>query len=175
VIRILLALVALMVFLPEASRPAEADHETGPYWTHRQVLLLDATTPEWEPVVSAAVAAWNQSEAINFVKQDVPECSYNYGAASLCLTYEPYSHVAYTTWGQYGFGFHAEFAYAVSVVNALYIQPLDWLAQVAVCHELGHALGLDHYKSNDWSCMNGVSSWPSQHDFDQLGAIYGSP
>jgi hypothetical protein len=50
--------------------------------------------------------------------------------------------------------------------------------QGTLCHELGHTLGLAHQDEN--SCMDNVSNpssedmRPNAHDYEQLGAIYGS-
>jgi hypothetical protein len=175
---LLLAVLAVPVW-PERTF---ASHYIGAKWggnAANQLTVYDSiTNPAWSTAIQRAVGLWNQSAQVQMAYQRVAACPY--GARAICTVEQTPGCWSYANividhgriqspviivWGTDGCGGQEQFP-------GYY----DYTA----CHELGHALGLDHRFGELGTCMSGgvfvdgefVNTNPDAHDYAELDAIY---
>jgi predicted Zn-dependent protease len=168
-----LAVLAIALALPAA---ADASHRTHPYahWPKAgKEIHVDVgdclSRSHWRPAVRAAIADWSRSSVVTYhlVGCDSPLREFqvrnrDYGRTG-------WVGFASSTWP------HGHFATLAVGFNDYYGRRHSALyRRGAACHELGHALGLDHRSGS--SCLaTPVSSYrpdPGRHDYNQLRRIY---
>jgi hypothetical protein len=173
-----------------------AEHAWGSYhWARTtssfDLIVVNSTTADWDPYVTAAAADWSQSATLNLVEdpsgststRDRRRCRADTGTVRICnLAY------GYTGWlGIAGISIdpdgHIFVGYTKlndSYFSDTYYNTFEW-KQSVTCQELGHNIGLDH-QDEDFnntsleSCMDYQDPpFPTAnaHDFGQLGTIYG--
>ncbi|WP_426166718.1 PEPxxWA-CTERM sorting domain-containing protein [Sandarakinorhabdus sp. DWP1-3-1] len=165
------------------------------------VRVGDNVSSVWDPYLDKAMAQWSTAKNIDFVsakglRQATPlSCNPVYGGIQACsANYGATGWLGYTNvWLSRGFIVQAtvklnDYYFAQSQYNTG-----AWRS-MAVCHELGHSLGLDHNNAvrtdaNTGSCMdysndpsgltgkNGTRSnmAPGAVDFTALNGIYAKP
>src|SRR5688500_10416230 len=151
--------------------PAEAVQWAGYEWRGRAPIQVGVrsylTTPGLASAAVAAAASWSQSSVLDVVvgggKRGIEIYEGDYG---------PDQHAAWTQVTKRN-------GYASSVTIFINIYKLGTaspsMQQFALCHEIGHALGLDHqWGATVPSCLSPEMSGttPNATDFWQLELIY---
>lgn len=175
---------------------AIADHSWGDYhWARTtgsfNLTIINSTTSDWDPYVSAAIADWSDSAVLNMIEdtsgstssKDRRQCSGGAGTVRIC-------NLAYGNNGWLGIAGisidsngHITTGYTKlndSYFTTSYYNKDSW-KQSVTCQELGHNVGLDHQDENFsntslFSCMDYQDppfEWANAHDFEQLAIIYG--
>jgi len=185
-----------------AAGSVHADHAWGPYHWARlsnpfNLVVINSTTPEWDPYVSQALYDWSngstsgQTVALSEDQEGSTssrvrrQCKAPSGMVRIC-------NLAYGATGWLGIAgisvdANGHIVRGYTKLNdsyfssGFYDQP-DW-KQSVTCQELGHDIGLSH-QDEDFnneslaSCMdyqNPPFEQPNQHDFDQLDGVYDHP
>jgi hypothetical protein len=166
--------------LAAAAAPAVASHQGPGHWSRQglgtaQAYFVDHTGANWP--VSTSTYKWN--EAVRPRSYYVTSCP----SSSLhCIHVREYTNATAPsgcagafgcTFVPVGAGNHfgnVRVYLNNTTVNTAYQH------RKTTCHELGHALGLDHRFTND-SCMTQgasppISRFPDAHDFNGLAALY---
>ena len=174
-------LLAAVIFLLLAS-PALAGHYIGVKWggnSANQLTVYDSTiNPSWDQALQQAIVFWNQSPHVNMVYKKVSACPY--GARAICAVEQTPGCWSYANivsdrgriqspviivWGTDGCGGQEQFSTYYNYT---------------ACHEIGHALGLDHRFGEQGTCMSGgvfvdgvfTNTSPDAHDYAELEIIY---
>ena len=164
-----LALVVL-IFFGVLALPASAEHDIGVIWNgHPPITVSVDATGVTDPGVLSAVSFastnWSASSVINMV-------SGTKGQKKIVIRMSETCSVACTSYRQRN-GHFSEVT--------VFLSPSWILAQSveeqqgALCHELGHGIGLGH-NPDTTSCLYATtagSSVPNSHDFEELELIYG--
>jgi Matrixin len=143
-------------------------------YAHPQVYFIDNTSSAWP--VAAAVPPWNQAHGVDSLYR-FATCP---AAAGIHCVTTTNGNFGDTGWdGQTNMQIDANHNF----VDGMSIQFNDYYQETAsehrtvTCHELGHALGLDHNSSTN-SCMfaGGAPSatTPAADDYTLLADIYSS-
>ena len=172
-----------------------ATHSWGGYhWARTtssfNVTVVNSTTSDWDPYVSAAVADWSQSAVLNMVED--PTGNDSRRERRRCKNISGQLHICNDAYGENGWlgiagisldtSGHIQTGYTKlndSYFSLNYYNTPDW-KQSVTCQELGHNVGLDHQDeifntTSLLSCMDYQDppfAWANAHDFDQLAAIY---
>lgn len=173
-----------------------ADHAWGNYhWARTSssfdLTIVNSTTADWDPYVTAATADWSGSNKLNMIEDLTGStdskvrrsCSAPAGQIRIC-------NLAYGNNGWLGIaGISIDSAGHIvsgytklndSYFSSAYYNTSAW-KQSVTCQELGHNVGLDH-QDEDFnntsllSCMDYQDppfEWANAHDFQQLETIYG--
>ncbi len=193
--KLILTAITLVATLGLVSA-AHADHSWGDYhWARTtssfDLQVINSTTSDWDPYVSAAVADWSQSGVLNMVedasgstsKKVRRQCNAPDGMVRIC-------NLAYGNTGWLGIAGisidsnnHIISGYTKmndTYFDDPYYSGADW-KQSVTCQELGHDVGLGHQDENFnneslFSCMDYQDppyEYPNAHDYEQLETIYG--
>jgi hypothetical protein len=142
-----------------------------------QVYFIDYTSPAWP--VSSAVPVWNRAVGIDsYYRWHTQGCP---GGGRHCVwvysaNYGPVRWIGATTWAPDASGSYGN-------VTNVTVQFNDYYGGTAAehrntaCHELGHALGLDH-NTSVYSCLYASRTsvqTPNGDDFALLPLIYPKP
>lgn len=185
--RRLVLLTALIALLPLA---ATASHATKRGWPRENVPVYDYTAAGLAGYVEIVVANWNAAAGggitLNYVRRDQREgcpnvkpidnaivvCSYRrdagfdqYPAGVTFLRYRPDGPNKGDILS----------AKVVLVADAWDTNGSDsgyWWHPMG-CHEMGHALGLNHSYDNATTCMEVRRQVPGSHDAEALRKMYG--
>jgi hypothetical protein len=190
------ALVLGIVAAGVSGAVVQATHSWGGYhWARTgssfDLIVVNSTTTDWDAYVTGATSDWSGSNVVRLVEdpsgstsdRDRRQCRAPEGKVRICnlaygfngwlgiagISIDVQGHIVsgYTKLNDSYFG------------TATYNTPA-WKQSVA-CQELGHNLGLDH-QDEDFnnasleSCMdyqNPPYPYADDHDFQQLGIIYG--
>lgn len=184
------AVIAIVASLSAVAPPASAAHQWGNrHWkrtTSGQVVvkLLDSTTDYWRNNITPVAASdWSQSNRHNIdrvttniandstTRSNCPVvkryrrfrvCNYPYGASAWDGEAQVWRN---TSTGHIYYG-------RLRIDTAGTDNDTDQKRKQTVCHELGHALGLDHQNSDD-SCTKsgGTAPHPNTHDINFVQEI----
>jgi hypothetical protein len=179
-------IVAIAALSFAAFAPASADGvgEGPQHWAHdgltrSQIYFVDHTGAAWP--VATVTYKWNEAHGVDsYYETSCPSASLHcvnvneYDAAHV-----PGSCPGSATW--YGCTVIAPIdAYNHMRSATVYLNNSTVLTAAqhrkSTCHELGHALGLNHNNTNA-SCMTQgasppISQYPDQYDFDSLHNLY---
>jgi hypothetical protein len=167
----LLAALAVLLAAGAAAPGASADHTSG-HWHDRTVVVRDETGfADHRRALDLAVRQWNAAGAAVRLELasgrgagcDAPQA----GEISVCRADLPPSRAGEArVWKQ---GDHIVRASVLVRADSWRFEHLVAIA----CHELGHALGLDH-RSERTSCLTATihSSQPDEHDLADLRAAH---
>ena len=172
-----------------------ADHSWGSYhWARTtpsfNLIVINSTTSDWDPFVTAAVADWSGSDVLDMVEdpdgstseRDRRRCKAPAGQVRICnlaYGYNGWLGVAGISIDTDGHIFTGYTKLNDSYFSTSYYNTNDWRQSVA-CQELGHNVGLDHQdedftNASLYSCMDYQDppyAWTNAHDFEELEAIY---
>jgi len=190
-----LAVAAGLILAVAGGAVVSADHAWGTYhWARTtasfNLTIVNSTTPDWDPYVTAAVADWSQSSVFNMVEdaggststknrrqcrapsREVRICDLAYGSTGWLgvagISIDSSGHITK------GYTKLNDTYFSLSHYNTP-----NW-KQMVTCQELGHNVGLDHEdevfdNESLLSCMDYQDppyAWANAHDFEQLALIY---
>jgi hypothetical protein len=173
-----LALVFVLSVAAMWAATASAGHSSGIHWFRVSnpytVRLIDSTSGAWKDAVAGAASKWSEkSSVIDIAVEDdaaMTDCPHTPGAVRVCSGKYPQGWVGLTTLRMVGK--HIESA-------TIRLDDSAGSAKKAVaCHEIGHALGLEHRPAaQKTSCLTANVSpaqrRPDRHDIRQLKNLYG--
>jgi predicted Zn-dependent protease len=189
--RIITAILGTLL-LPSVS---VADHSWNDYhWARTSasfnLILVNNTTPDWQPYVVQAISDWSLSPMVVLVEDSSGanntkvrrRCSSIEGQLRIC-------NLAYGNTGWLGIAGisldgNGHITTGYTKLNDTYFSDPYYdeaWKQSVTCQEIGHNLGLDHQDEDFnnqslFSCMdyqNPPFEYPNTHDFEQLTSIYG--
>jgi hypothetical protein len=174
--RVILILAALVLL--GTVQPASATHDWGspPYHWERSsnpftVTLIDNTTYDQEMALGAA--DWSKSSVLDMV---VGGSKRGRGGSLRVNVTNGESSSGNAAWAYLYLDADNHITGATVQLNDTVLRTRDpSYALFAMCHELGHALGLDHNFTGDGSCVGGFGTGnlhPSAHDYEQLEILY---
>jgi hypothetical protein len=145
---LLLTLTGVLACLGGGVGRASTDGADGAHWDVPEVLVRDETGhPDVGRALERAVAAWNEATPrlqLRVVPGEGSGCRGADGEIQVCLTSgEAYAGSATTV---------EEDGHIASAVVLLELDRVGAYVDAVACHELGHAVGLDHRSSGD-TCM----------------------
>jgi len=151
---------------------AEGSYLGVKWHSGKHLIIYDTTShPQWTDALNAAAQDWNQSPYVKFTVVKADDCGHTH-AVTVCefdSPYPPYYAFAriYVRNGQW----------IANVEIMLNDHEVDWtrdstVYQRTLCHELGHALGLDYDPNAADSCMGNGGAHPGVHDYEELGLLY---
>jgi hypothetical protein len=133
-------------------------------------VTLDShlVNPNLQAAVDAAAASWSASDVVDVVvggrgKHKVSLYEDHYGLGQPAAWTQVFKRNGYIT------------SVTIYVNDDLLVDPSLWTSEWAICHEVGHGLGLDHQMgATTPSCMSPdlPGTAPNQQDFAQLDLIY---
>lgn len=179
-VAVVLFLLASLAGSVLVASPASANHDLHHHWSANglavnQVYFIDHTSAKYP--VNQVVYEWNKAVGVNsyYIWKDCPNFSVHcvhvyeqtipetwYGVTKFPSGWDAWGH-------NYG-GVHV-------ILNNNMIKEAAQ-ARKTTCHELGHALGLDHTRTENSTCMKSgfagtvISQYPDFHDYDLLRAVY---
>ena len=172
-----------------------ADHAWANYhWarttTSFNLTVINSTTPDWDPYVTAAISDWSQSRVLDMSEdptgdtssQTRRQCNPPDGQVRICnlaYGYNGWLGIAGISIDSNGHIIRGYTKLNDSYFSSAYYNSPSWKQSVA-CQELGHDVGLGHQDedfNNDslLSCMDYQDppyEWANAHDFQQLETIY---
>ncbi|MCC7021436.1 MAG: hypothetical protein IT338_01330 [Thermomicrobiales bacterium] len=189
-LRLVLVIFAALLVLSPVGHLAASTAPSNYHWARQSkqftVRAGDNYSGVWDRLVPWAVKGWSKSDTVtiktvkggtsaqacNPTKGKIEVCSFNYGTQTNWLGL---TRLYFDSKGQ-----HIESA-TVQMNDSFFNQRggkynSDAARRHTICHEMGHAIGLDHV--NTKSCMNDSQSAvfnnvvPINKDFKQLARIY---
>lgn len=166
--KILVLASVVFGFLTASQAPAQAlyNHQNSPLYTKIVYVQSKAPLSVWP--VNYAAWTWGQAVTIRFAP-----CVSGYA----CIT-------AYHYWavdnrhGYTSFWVSGTTKVAADIYLNTAYQGNASQRRATVCHELGHALGLDYHKTIKSTCMyggTGGSGLPDSYDLSIIRGLYTSP
>jgi hypothetical protein len=196
--RLLVASVVVALLSGAGAPSAAASHGwtyNGKYvhWPHAgaeaQPVVVRSLSAEWSTPLNRAVAGWNrsavlQASVVSGSLDGRSTCDYVAGRIRVCnAAYGATGWVGLTSvvWDSSGHILRARvkmnetYLKATSSGYGYLNDPTAW--REVLCHELGHAFGLDHQSSTSGSCLRPRISpsfvpKPNAHDYGQLRTNY---
>jgi hypothetical protein len=167
-----------------AASPAAASHYVGGHWahdghSHPQIYFVDHTGAGWP--VDASTYKWNETQGVDswYRWANCPNLA-GIHCVHVNEIWGDTSTYGTTYFGAIGTGGHfINGNVRIELNSNAATNPTQ--RRKSACHELGHALGLDH-RFETSSCMmqgdavaRGISMYPDGHDFGFLHDIYNHP
>jgi hypothetical protein len=197
-LRVLVVALVVGAVFGAGRGPASADHGWRDYhWPHSgaeaRVRIVDSVTNEWNATLNQAVDRWNRSVVLRGVidagdlsgrrsctpaRRTVRVCNDAYGTSGdwnrvvglTTIRADAAGHIL-----EAKVQFNESYLDSNSPDFRYLNDPTAW--REVVCHELGHAFGLDHNSGNG-SCLRAVIApggffpTPNGHDYEQLEINY---
>jgi hypothetical protein len=158
-----------------AAGPADHMIDGGVHWERSntataQVYFIDHTSVRWP--VSASARTWNQTDRLGtYWRSPSQGCP---GSNVGCV---PVTEVSLPNAGWHGstsMAWQGDHFTQVSIKLNTAVTTTSSQKRSVACHELGHAIGLDHQRVND-SCMTDGAVfplYPNGHDFEKIKGLY---
>jgi hypothetical protein len=173
-----------------------ATHSWGGYhWARTtssfDLIVINSTTPSWDPFVAQAASDWSQSQKLDLVQD--PSGSTDDRTRRRCAAPAGMVRICNFAYGNNGWLGVAGISIDVNghivsgytklndtYFSTTYYDTPAW-KQSVTCQELGHDIGLDHQdedfdNASLFSCMDYQDPpypYPDDHDLEQLAIIYG--
>lgn len=187
-LKLIIGLMTLAIVVLTAATGVRAHHEWFRWGTDGTALRLEVVNnldARWTTHLDPAIAVWSQRIYGNPVRLTAMP-----GNGAPCQEVEGKIQICNQNFGEDGMtGGTRAYLNDAGVVTAMVIEindyyfPDDWSVaaiedrQQVICHELGHAIGLDHDTSGEnlGTCMDYSNDrwYPNRHDFEQLVEMYG--
>ena len=158
--------VVLLTMTPTAG----ASHGTAQHWATRTATVVDRTgSPSWNAATQYAVAVWNATNSglrLSWAA-GTGSCTYGAGRIDVCVGYaNGYDGWTYMYWDG------SSHLTGATVTMDTRVGADQGYRNALACHEVGHALRLQH--SWDGSCMDPaiIADAPGSHDAESLRAMY---
>ena len=178
--RTLICSVVAVATLLASQSPAFANHgfNDGRHWNKTTITFIDSLSSNWDATLQTAVN--NSNAGLDEIEIKIvhgkdsakvrKSCPQEKGKVRLCNF--PYDQLSFAQSEAHISATH----HFKSVVIKFDEVDLNFPSLPAICHETGHALGLDHRAQNEMNstCMTPALfySKPDQHDFDVIDALH---
>lgn len=185
------SLATMLAMGPSAPAPAAAvsdaaaagpvtyptDHviNGGVHWNRvntatAQVYFIDHTSVRWP--VSASAQTWNQTNRLGVYWRSPSQGCPGSNVGCVPVTEVSLPNAAWH--GSTSLAWSGDHFTQVSIKLNTAVTTTSSQKRSVACHELGHAIGLDHQRVND-SCMTDGAVYPlypNGHDFDKIKGLY---
>lgn len=174
-------LLLLLLAAAITAFPVSANHRGNDRWDAKRVTVYDYTQPVLDGYIQTVVRNWNLALGgglrLVYQREDATNCPSVdpiKGAMVVCSRAEWDAYPAGITYLWVNTDKHTIIkTKTILVATGTHGSGTSYWSHPLGCHELGHALGLNHWYTETDSCLGTQMQTPGSHDAEALQRMYG--